>query len=308
MTTTRLTCIAGWSSPARSTALVRENPRWFPIEGEEADRCRQLRRSARRRRGRAALPRSVRGVPDARRRDVAAGRPGARQGGRLQQRRSVPFNGPVRSRMVPWVAGDLGTTIGIATGAALALPARRLGPRVRVQPSATARPIAATSTRREPGGVLAAAHRLRLPEQRLGDLAAGRLYLPAPVVARAPATAFRASSWMATTSRRSRAVVGEAIERARSGEGPTLIEARTWRQRGHWAGDTSSPPRTGRRRRRPRSAGDSGRATARTRAASGRAPERSQRAGRRRGAAAFDRARALPDAGDAELGLDEVFA
>jgi pyruvate dehydrogenase E1 component alpha subunit len=27
------------------------------------------------------------------------------------------------------------------------------------------------------------------------------------------------------------------VERARSGLGPSLIEARTWRWRGHWAGD-----------------------------------------------------------------------
>ena len=34
--------------------------------------------------------------------------------------RSVPFTGPVELNVVPWVAGDLGTTLGVATGAALA--------------------------------------------------------------------------------------------------------------------------------------------------------------------------------------------
>ena len=34
--------------------------------------------------------------------------------------RSVPFNGPFGSGVVPWVAGDLGTSLGTATGAALA--------------------------------------------------------------------------------------------------------------------------------------------------------------------------------------------
>ena len=34
--------------------------------------------------------------------------------------RSVPFTGPVDLRIVPWVAGDLGTSLGVATGAALA--------------------------------------------------------------------------------------------------------------------------------------------------------------------------------------------
>jgi pyruvate dehydrogenase E1 component alpha subunit len=34
--------------------------------------------------------------------------------------------------------------------------------------------------------------------------------------------------------------VGEAVARARAGDGPSLIEARTWRWRGHWAGDDQS--------------------------------------------------------------------
>jgi acetoin:2,6-dichlorophenolindophenol oxidoreductase subunit alpha len=34
-----------------------------------------------------------------------------------------------------------------------------------------------------------------------------------------------------------RASVAEAVGRARRGEGPSLIEARTWRARGHWAAD-----------------------------------------------------------------------
>jgi acetoin:2,6-dichlorophenolindophenol oxidoreductase subunit alpha len=34
-----------------------------------------------------------------------------------------------------------------------------------------------------------------------------------------------------------RATVGAAVARARRGQGPTLIEARTTRRRGHWAAD-----------------------------------------------------------------------
>ncbi|HEY8744557.1 MAG TPA: thiamine pyrophosphate-dependent enzyme, partial [Chloroflexota bacterium] len=34
--------------------------------------------------------------------------------------RSVPFTGPAELGIVPWVAGDLGTSLGVATGAALA--------------------------------------------------------------------------------------------------------------------------------------------------------------------------------------------
>src|SRR5437660_1191660 len=32
--------------------------------------------------------------------------------------RSVPFTGPAGMSVIPWVAGDLGTSLGIATGAA----------------------------------------------------------------------------------------------------------------------------------------------------------------------------------------------
>lgn len=51
--------------------------------------------------------------------------------------RSVPFNGPFEARIIPWVAGDLGTTVGTATGAALALQ-REGGDRVCARASATA--------------------------------------------------------------------------------------------------------------------------------------------------------------------------
>src|SRR5439155_12804437 len=35
--------------------------------------------------------------------------------------RAVPFTGPLALNVVPWVAGDLGSSLGVATGAALAL-------------------------------------------------------------------------------------------------------------------------------------------------------------------------------------------
>jgi acetoin:2,6-dichlorophenolindophenol oxidoreductase subunit alpha len=37
-----------------------------------------------------------------------------------------------------------------------------------------------------------------------------------------------------------RSAMQSAIGRARAGGGPSLIEARTWRWRGHWAGDDQS--------------------------------------------------------------------
>ena len=40
----------------------------------------------------------------------------------------------------------------------------------------------------------------------------------------------------------------EAVERARAGGGPTLIEAKTWRHWGHFIGDMRQVPRPGRAR------------------------------------------------------------
>ena len=101
-------------------ALCAENPRWFPIEGEEA----------------TVVGTFVDLRPDdalaAHYRDpfVAYLMRGAEmwrlaaqvlgKGAGYNKGRSVPFNGPVELGIVPWVAGDLGTTLGTATGAALA--------------------------------------------------------------------------------------------------------------------------------------------------------------------------------------------
>src|SRR5437868_15106357 len=121
MTTTSLD-LYRWMVRARllDRALCAENPNWFPIEGEEATvvgaYC-------------DLLPTDV-AAPHYRDPFVVYLMRGAdmwrlaaqvlgKQGG-YNKGRSVPFNGPFESRIVPWVAGDLGTTIGTATGAALA--------------------------------------------------------------------------------------------------------------------------------------------------------------------------------------------
>ena len=106
-----------------------------------------------------------------------------------------------------------------------------------------------------------------------------------------------------------RLAVRESVARARAGDGPSLVESRTWRWRGHWAGDeqtyrsaSSEPPDTedpidvyGYRLLSQGSAtlDELERVHARV--------EEEVRA-------AMDRAAAAPEAGEAELGLDDVYA
>src|SRR5207344_864080 len=104
------------------------------------------------------------------------------------------------------------------SGRGAGIPGRGLGPRVRVLVRRWDRQSRRFPRSPEPRGGLAAPDRVRLPAQRLGDLAA---------------SAFVSGNDVEAV----RSVVGQAIARARSGGGPSLIEARTWRWRGHWAGD-----------------------------------------------------------------------
>ena len=105
-----------------------------------------------------------------------------------------------------------------------------------------------------------------------------------------------------------RAVVAEAIARARSGDGPTLIDALTYRRRGHWAGHlVSDADRAGVVERpdpievlRARLL-ERGLATdAEIRQVHDHAADEV--------AAAVECAKAAADVSEAELGLDDVFA
>ncbi len=112
----------GWMALSRELdeALCAANPRWFPSAGEEAAMvgafC-DLRPDD----AIAAHYRDplviymMRGAEMARLVAQALGKVGGYNKGR-----SVPFTGPVDLHIVPWVAGDLGTSLGVATGAALA--------------------------------------------------------------------------------------------------------------------------------------------------------------------------------------------
>ena len=83
------------------------------------------------------------------------------------------------------------------------------------------------------------ARRLRLREQPLRHRDAARAWRRSTPTSPpgAPPTACPASPSTATTCSRSGAAMREAIERARAGGGPTLIEAKTYRTVGHHEGD-----------------------------------------------------------------------
>jgi pyruvate dehydrogenase E1 component alpha subunit len=288
--------------------LCQENPRWFPIEGEEAT--------------------VVGSFIDLRPDDVAAphyrdpfvvylmrgaemwrliGQVLGKAAG-YNKGRSVPFNGPVELGIVPWVAGDLGTTVGTATGAALAFQYER-SDRVCVCSFGDG-----TANRGDVHEALNLAACWRLPivyvcqnngwaiSQPATD------YLPGGVAARAAGYGIPGECVDGNDVEAVRTCVARAIQRARAGDGPTLIEARTWRWRGHWAGDDQTYRLT------PEPAGveDPLDWYAYRLLERGDAPLEQLQLIHTDVCAevemAVQRARAAPDAGANELGLDDVFA
>lgn len=154
--------------------------------------------------------------------------------------RSVPFNGPVELGVVPWVAGDLGTTLGTATGAALAFK-QEGSDRVCVCSFGDG-----TSNRGDFHENINLAACWKLPivyvcqNNGWAISETSHSYLAAPVAARAAGYGIPGMTIDGNDVEQVRATVTEAVTRARSGEGPSLIEARTWRRRGHWAGDRAT--------------------------------------------------------------------
>jgi pyruvate dehydrogenase E1 component alpha subunit len=299
-----------WMVVARTlgTTLCTLNVRWFPVEGEEAVHVGSfvdLRADD------AAAPHYrdpfviylMRGAELWRLVAQVLGKSAGYNKGR-----SVAFNGPFHLNVVPWVAGDLGSTIGTATGAALAFKQQH-SDRVCVCSFGDG-----TANRGDfhENVNLAAAWRLPIVYvcQNNGWAISqpASSYLPAPVVARAAGYGIPGLTVDGQDVEAVRAVVADAIDRARSGNGPTLIEALTHRRRGHWAGHIVS---------------DADRANAVER------PDpiellRARLLERRlvteaeireihdhaddQVAAAVERANAAADVSEAELGLDDVFA
>jgi pyruvate dehydrogenase E1 component alpha subunit len=154
--------------------------------------------------------------------------------------RSVPFNGPVELNVVPWVAGDLGTTLGTATGAALAYQ-QEGSDRVCVCTFGDG-----TANRGDLHEALNLAACWRLPivyvcqnnGWAISQLASS--YLSGHIADRALGYGIPGTCVDGNDLDCVRGVIKDAVARARAGDGPSLIEARTWRWRGHWAGDDQS--------------------------------------------------------------------
>jgi TPP-dependent pyruvate/acetoin dehydrogenase alpha subunit len=230
----------GWMALSRELdeVLCAANPRWFPSAGEEAAIvgafC-DLRPDD------AIAPHyrdpfvtyMMRGAEMARLVAQVLGKTGGYNKGR-----SVPFTGPVDLNIVPWVAGDLGTSLGVATGAALAFQ-QEASDRVCVCTFGDG-----TANRGDFHENLNLAASWRLPIiyvcQHNGWAISqpAKDYLPASVAARAAGYAMPGIEVDGNDLDAVRLVMTDAIARAREGRGPSLIEARTWRAKGHWAADS----------------------------------------------------------------------
>jgi pyruvate dehydrogenase E1 component alpha subunit len=218
-------------------SLCHKIPRWFPAEGEEGvivgSFC-ELKK------GDVAAPHYrgpfvvylMQGADLKRLVCQALGKVGGYNKGR-----SVPFTGPGDLKLIPWVAGDLGTTIGTATGAALGL--QQEGKRgVCICSFGDG-----TANRGDFHENINTAALWKLPIvyvcQNNGWAISQNVktYLPAPIVDRASGYGIPGEVVNGNDVEAVKAAVRKAVDRARNGEGPSLIEARTWRKKGHWAKD-----------------------------------------------------------------------
>ncbi len=218
----------------------RRNPRWFPAEGEEATvvgsffDLRPDDVAAAHYRGPFVVY-AMRGAEPWRLASQVLGKATGYSLGR-----SVPFTGPLEAGIVPWVAGDLGTTLGVATGAGLAF-AYEGSDRVCVVSFGDG-----TANRGDFHENVNLAGCWKLPVvfvcQHNGWAISepSASYLLAPVVARAAGYGIAGASVDGNDVVAVRDAVSRAVERARRGDGPSLIEAVTYRRRGHWAADQAT--------------------------------------------------------------------
>jgi pyruvate dehydrogenase E1 component alpha subunit len=152
--------------------------------------------------------------------------------------RALGFTGPAERGFVPWVAGDLGTTIGVATGCAVGFHYEG-SDRVVVCSFGDG-----TTNRGDFHEALNLASVWSLPIVYVCQHNQYSISLHASEVLPVESVAVRAASdgmpGVAVDGNDVVAVhraVRDAVRRARTGAGPTLIEARTYRLGGHWASD-----------------------------------------------------------------------
>ena len=214
------------------------NPRWFPAEGEEAaivGAFHGLRPNdfiAAHYRG-PFIAYYMRGAELSR----LIGQTLAKANG-YARGRALGFTGPIELGCLPWVAGDLGTSLGVATGVATGFQYEQ-GDRVVVCTFGDG-----TTNRGDFHEALNLAAVWKLPivyvcqnNQYSISLHLSQVLASKDIAVRAaaygmPGIAVDGNDVLAVS-----AAVAEAVARARQGGGPTLIEAQSYRLAGHWASD-----------------------------------------------------------------------
>src|SRR5687768_1958854 len=214
------------------------NPRWFPAEGEEAaivGAFHGLRPDdfiAAHYRG-PFIAYYMRGAELSR----LVGQTLAKANG-YARGRALGFTGPIELGCLPWVAGDLGTSLGVATGVATGFHYEH-GERVVVCTFGDG-----TTNRGDFHEALNLAAVWKLPivyvcqnNQYSISLHLSQVLASKDIAVRGaaygmPGIAVDGNDVLAVS-----ATVKEAVARARGGDGPTLIEAQSYRLAGHWASD-----------------------------------------------------------------------
>lgn len=222
-------------------ACCQESAHWFPAEGEEAvpvgaflglrpeDVCAPAYRGA-------PVVYLMRGAALE---QVLAGALGKRTS--FARGRHFSFTAPIELRILPYIAGDLGPIISQATGTAFAQKYRQ-SDNVTVVSFGDG-----TSNRGDfhEAVNLGAAWRLPVVYVIQNNRYAISLRIEKATAAKAlvdraagygiPGVGVDGNDVLAV-----HAAVQEAVRRARAGGGPTLIEAETFRMRGHFAADTAA--------------------------------------------------------------------
>ena len=230
--------------------------------------------------------------------------------------RSVAFTGPAGDNAAPWVAGDLGTSLSVAVGAALSFSLDResgagAGDRISLVSFGDG-----TANRGDFHEAINLAAVWKLPaifvcqnncyaiSQHVSSYIAGGSIAARGAGHGIPGVAVEGNDVSAV-----HLAVQKAVSRARAGQGPSLIEAQTYRLGGHWAEDPSgyrSPEEVAEWRER-----DPVTQQRRRLLAVGVAEEelRSLEAGvDTEIEAAVDEAQQAPDAGPADLGIGEALS